>query len=92
MRLLFLHFLHFHVYTCSPRIELRLLTADRVNLAHSSMVLIPSNSFLYTILAVLFTPFFLLALAAYIVATVDSWSRVPKVIDPLTQMGYNSLI
>jgi hypothetical protein len=30
---------------------------------------------LYTVLAVLVTPVFLLALAAYVIASVDSWGR-----------------
>ncbi|KAG0636367.1 hypothetical protein HOY80DRAFT_1054826 [Tuber brumale] len=32
----------------------------------------------YTFLAVLVTPIFLLALAAYVITTVETWSRCPK--------------
>lgn len=32
----------------------------------------------YTFLAVLVTPIFLLALAAYVITTVETWSRSPK--------------
>lgn len=36
----------------------------------------------YTFLAILVTPIFLLALAAYVITTVETWSRYPKVCSP----------